>query len=52
MEDYIFLTVGRVGSTNNMIGQKINYVRRNDKIQELIKTVSEGNTEGKTVLFI
>ena len=42
MEDYIFLTVGRIGSTNDIITQKLNYIRRNDKIPELLRVLTEG----------
>ena len=42
MDDYIFLTVGRIGSTNDIITQKLNYVRRNDKIPELLRVLTKG----------
>jgi len=41
MNDYVFLTVGRVGSTNEIIKQNIMMVRRSEKIPELIRVVSE-----------
>jgi len=51
MEDYVFLTVGRVGSTNDIILQKLNYIRRNDKIPELLRAVAEEEKE-RILVFV
>ncbi|KAL5246642.1 hypothetical protein ACHWQZ_G018753 [Mnemiopsis leidyi] len=51
MEDYIFLTVGRIGSTNDIITQKLNYIRRNDKIPELLRVLSE-ETKDRILVFV
>ncbi|XP_063693883.1 uncharacterized protein LOC134825579 isoform X3 [Bolinopsis microptera] len=51
MDDYIFLTVGRIGSTNDIITQKLNYVRRNDKIPELLRVLTE-ETKDRILVFV
>lgn len=51
MNDYIFLTVGRVGSTNDNISQHILYVRRNEKIPELIRVISE-ESKDRILVFV
>jgi ATP-dependent RNA helicase DDX3X len=45
MRDYIFLTVGRVGSANKDVVQTVEYVENKDKLQTLMRfllTVEEG----------
>ena len=45
MGDYVFLTVGRVGSASKDVTQTIEYVEDRDKIEEVMKflmTIEEG----------
>ena len=45
MRDYIFLTVGRVGSASENVTQTVEYVEQNDKLDQLMKfllTIEEG----------
>ena len=52
LKDYIFLSVGRVGSTSENITQKIEYVEEADKRSVLLDIlVSEGKT-GLTLVFV
>ena len=52
LKDYIFLSVGRVGSTSENITQKIEYVEEGDKRSVLLDIlVSEGKT-GLTLVFV
>jgi ATP-dependent RNA helicase DDX3X len=48
--DYIFLTIGRVGSTNDFIIQKIEFAEEYDKKQRLMHLLVE--CEGLTVIFV
>eukprot|EP01083_Nonionella_stella_P035857 97787_1 len=41
LDDYIFVAVGRVGSTNTFIDQKLKYVDEYDKTTKLIETVNQ-----------
>ncbi|KZV69266.1 DEAD-domain-containing protein [Peniophora sp. CONT] len=51
LKDYIFLSVGRVGSTSENITQKVEYVEDNDKRSVLLDliTTSDG---GLTLVFV
>ena len=52
LKDYIFLSVGRVGSTSENITQKIEFVEDQDKRSVLLDILtSEGNT-GLTLIFV
>ena len=52
LKDYIFLSVGRVGSTSENITQKIEFVEDNDKRSVLLDILaSEANT-GLTLIFV
>ena len=52
LKDYIFLSVGRVGSTSENITQKIEFVEDHDKRSVLLDILaSEGNT-GLTLIFV
>ncbi|KAL7486930.1 hypothetical protein ACHAW6_012526, partial [Cyclotella cf. meneghiniana] len=45
MRDYIFLTVGRVGSASENVTQTVEYVEQNDKLDQLMRfllTIQEG----------
>ena len=45
MGDYIFLTVGRVGSASENVTQTVEYVEQNDKLEHLMRflmTIQEG----------
>lgn len=53
LKDYIFLSVGRVGSTSENITQKIEYVEDQDKRSVLLDIlVSEGGQQGLTLIFV
>ncbi|OMJ28209.1 ATP-dependent RNA helicase ded1 [Smittium culicis] len=52
LNDYIFLSVGRVGSTSENITQKIEYVEDEDKhsvLLDILKTIEQG---GLTLIFV
>ena len=51
LSDYIFLSVGRVGSTSENITQKIMYVDDMDKKSALLDILSAQN-EGLTLIFV
>eukprot|EP00762_Andalucia_godoyi_P006163 ANDGO_01693.mRNA.1 ATP-dependent RNA helicase DED1 len=50
LKDYVFLTVGRVGSTTDFITQKIEFVPESDKHDTLLATISL--VEGLTLVFV
>ncbi|KAJ3522008.1 hypothetical protein NM688_g8937 [Phlebia brevispora] len=52
MKDYVFLSVGRVGSTSENITQKIEYVEDNDKRSVLLDILSAQGHEGLTLVFV
>ncbi|KIL62697.1 hypothetical protein M378DRAFT_187235 [Amanita muscaria Koide BX008] len=54
LEDYIFLSIGRVGSTSKNITQKIVYVEDSDKCSELLDLLTS-QTQGElglTLVFV
>jgi ATP-dependent RNA helicase DDX3X len=51
LKDYIFLSVGRVGSTSENITQKIEYVEDQDKRSVLIDLLTSNQT-GLTLVFV
>ncbi|TFY72436.1 hypothetical protein EVG20_g538 [Dentipellis fragilis] len=51
LKDYIFLSVGRVGSTSENITQKVEYVEDNDKRSVLLDLLASQNT-GLTLIFV
>ncbi|KAJ8096898.1 P-loop containing nucleoside triphosphate hydrolase protein, partial [Lipomyces tetrasporus] len=50
LKDYIFLSVGRVGSTSENITQKVEYVEDNDKRSVLLDILAS-NKGGLTLIF-
>ncbi|KAL3155599.1 DEAD-box ATP-dependent RNA helicase 52B [Trebouxia sp. C0009 RCD-2024] len=50
MHNYIFLSVGRVGSSTDLIVQHIEYVAANDKRQVLLDLIA--TVEGLTLVFV
>ena len=52
MKDYVFLSVGRVGSTSENITQKIEYVEDNDKRSVLLDLLSAQAETGLTLVFV
>jgi ATP-dependent RNA helicase DDX3X len=50
LANYVFLAVGRVGSSTDLIVQHIEYVAANDKRQTLLDLV--GTVEGLTLVFV
>ncbi|CAI4779687.1 ADQ_G0050690.mRNA.1.CDS.1 [Saccharomyces cerevisiae] len=51
LSDYIFLSVGRVGSTSENITQKVLYVENQDKKSALLDLLS-ASTDGLTLIFV
>jgi ATP-dependent RNA helicase DDX3X len=51
LKDYIFLSVGRVGSASENISQKIEYVEEEDKRSFLLDLLSNQN-EGLSLVFV
>jgi len=51
LNDYVFLTVGRVGSASATIQQAVEYVEENDKHNNLLKQISE-HKNGLTLVFV
>lgn len=51
LSDYIFLSVGRVGSTSENITQRVLYVEDEDKKSALLDLLSAANT-GLTLIFV
>lgn len=53
LKDYIFLSVGRVGSTSENITQKIEFVEDNDKRSVLLDILlAPGGQTGLTLIFV
>jgi ATP-dependent RNA helicase DDX3X len=52
LSNYIFLTVGRVGSTNENISQNMRYVEDSMKQKYLVKILEEQTEEGLTLVFV
>ena len=57
LENYIFLSVGRVGSTNEFITQTMVYAEENNKMRTLLKLLDEhfmakGENETKALVFV
>lgn len=52
MKDYVFLSVGRVGSTSENITQKIEYVEDSDKRSVLLDVLSAEAEAGLTLVFV
>lgn len=52
LKDYVFLSVGRVGSTSENITQKIEYVEDNDKRSVLLDILAASNDQGLTLIFV
>ncbi|VDC03314.1 unnamed protein product [Peniophora sp. CBMAI 1063] len=51
LKDYIFLSVGRVGSTSENITQKVEYVEDQDKRSVLLDLITTGDS-GLTLVFV
>jgi ATP-dependent RNA helicase DDX3X len=52
LKDYIFLSVGRVGSTSENITQKVEYVEDHDKRSVLLDILHTHGTTGLTLIFV
>ena len=52
LKDYVFLSVGRVGSTSENITQKIEYVEDNDKRSVLLDILASQEPGGLTLVFV
>ncbi|KAL4252914.1 ATP-dependent RNA helicase DED1 [Abortiporus biennis] len=52
MKDYVFLSVGRVGSTSENITQKVEYVEDQDKRSVLLDVLSAQEEGGLTLVFV
>ncbi|KAH7728154.1 PL10-related protein CnPL10 [Aphelenchoides avenae] len=52
MEDYIFLAVGRVGSTSENIHQKVVWVDENDKRHFLMDLLDANERDALTLVFV
>ncbi|KAI9319913.1 P-loop containing nucleoside triphosphate hydrolase protein [Dichotomocladium elegans] len=52
LKDYIFLSVGRVGSTSENITQKVEYVEDEDKRSVLLDILHSTETQGLTLIFV
>ncbi|KAJ1734811.1 ATP-dependent RNA helicase ded1, partial [Coemansia biformis] len=52
LKNYIFLSVGRVGSTSENITQKIEYVEEADKLSVLLDIITSTNQSGLTLVFV
>ena len=50
LDDYIFVTVGRVGSTTEFIKQQLEYVEENDKQAALLELLQA--VQGLTLVFV
>ncbi|GMI14077.1 hypothetical protein TrVE_jg2955 [Triparma verrucosa] len=51
MNDYVFLTVGRVGSACKDVTQSVEYVENNDKLETLMRFLAT-ITEGLILIFV
>ncbi|KAJ5666097.1 ATP-dependent RNA helicase ded1 [Penicillium maclennaniae] len=52
LKEYIFLSVGRVGSTSENITQKVEYVEDMDKRSVLLDILHTHGTSGLTLIFV
>lgn len=52
MKDYVFLSVGRVGSTSENITQRIEFVEDQDKRSYLLDVLSAQPEDGLTLVFV
>ncbi|CAG8722883.1 4917_t:CDS:2, partial [Acaulospora morrowiae] len=52
LKDYVFLSVGRVGSTSENITQKIEYVEDEDKRSVLLDILHAQSESGLTLIFV
>jgi ATP-dependent RNA helicase DDX3X len=52
LKDYIFLSVGRVGSTSENITQKVEYVEDEDKRSVLLDILHSNETAGLSLIFV
>ena len=52
LNDYVFLTVGRVGATASQITQNLRYVEEFNKYRELKRLLEEQVEEGLTLVFV
>ncbi|KAJ8659890.1 hypothetical protein O0I10_004483 [Lichtheimia ornata] len=52
LKDYIFLSVGRVGSTSENITQKVEYVEDEDKRSVLLDILHSTEVNGLTLIFV
>lgn len=52
LEDYVFLSVGRVGSTSENITQRVEYVEDYDKRSVLLDILHTHGTTGLTLIFV
>ncbi|KZT53009.1 DEAD-domain-containing protein [Calocera cornea HHB12733] len=52
LKEYIFLSVGRVGSTSENITQRIEYVEDNDKRSYLLDILTAEGQNGLTLIFV
>ncbi|KAI9025205.1 P-loop containing nucleoside triphosphate hydrolase protein [Phycomyces nitens] len=52
LKDYVFLSVGRVGSTSENITQKIMYVEDEDKRSALLDILHSTEVPGLTLIFV
>lgn len=52
LKEYIFLSVGRVGSTSENITQKIEYVEDEDKRSVLLDILHSSEMSGLTLIFV
>jgi ATP-dependent RNA helicase DDX3X len=52
LKDYVFLSVGRVGSTSENITQKIEYVEDQDKRSVLLDIIASQPPDGLTLVFV
>lgn len=52
LKEYVFLSVGRVGSTSENITQKIEYVEDRDKQSMLLDVLAAMPTSGLTLIFV
>ncbi|EPQ31545.1 uncharacterized protein PFL1_00878 [Pseudozyma flocculosa PF-1] len=52
LKEYVFLSVGRVGSTSENITQKIEYVEDEDKRSVLLDVLASMPTGGLTLIFV
>ncbi|KAF4740921.1 hypothetical protein FOZ62_031857 [Perkinsus olseni] len=50
LNDYVFLTVGRVGSTHSSIRQVLRYVEDTDKYKDLRRLLEDQSEEGLTLV--